>query len=235
LMPDGFIDGFIGMKVGETREFDFDGPKDDAVSADDVEPYHVVATVSDKRRRVVPACIDSFVKKHFSDVASSAAEYRETVRADMQKQVDERAVGQREAMVDDALAHRLQAKIPDMYYEHAQDDILRSLQQQLRHQQMTLEQYIQQQGMQENQFQMMLMMQAVGVLKCGFALDALYRHLDDPIDERDIDAALSQMAPGHEAEARREFDKRDTWFAVREVAERLKAHKHAMATATFEE
>lgn len=235
LMPDGFIDGFIGMKVGETRSFDFDGPKEDAVSAEDVESYHVVATVNDKRRRVVPACTDSFVKKHFSDVASTADGYREKVRADMQKQVDEQVAGQRDAMVDDALARRLQAKIPDIYYEHAQDDILRSLQQQLRRQQMTLEQYIQQQGMQENQFQMMLMMQAASVLKCGFALDALYRHMDDSIDDQDIDAALGKMAPGHEAEARREFDQRDTWFAVREVAERLKAHTYAMATATFEE
>ncbi len=234
LMPDGFIDGIAGMKVGETKEFDFDAPRDDAETIEDTEVYHTKITVKDKRRRVVPALTDAFVKKNFSQKAKTADEFEQVITAEIQGELDKQSGASRDLAVDDALAKRLEGKIPDLYYEHSQSDLMGSLQYQLQRQQMTFEQYLAQQGMEENQFNMLLMMQAMGVLRQGFALDALYRHLNEPITDEDIEFALSQLAPGHEEEARKEFDERNTWFVAREVAERLKAHKWAMAHTVFE-
>jgi trigger factor len=235
LMPDGFIDSIAGMKIGETKEFDFDAPRDDAETAEDTEVYHTKITVKDKRRRVVPALTDAFVKKNFSQQAKTANEFEQVITAEIQNELSKQSGPSRDMAVDDAWAKRLEGKIPDLYYEHSQSDLMGSLQYQLQRQQMTFEQYLAQQGMDENQFNMLLMMQAMGVLRQGFALDAIFRHLNEPILDEDLEYALSQLAPGHEEEARKEFDERNTWFVVHEVAERLKAHKWAMEHAVFED
>lgn len=233
LMPDGFTNSIIGMKVGETKEFDFEAPKGDPDDPDATETLHTKVTINDKRRRVVPGLTDAFVKEHFPDKGSTADAYRASLKADMQRDMDARMKDQRDVLVDQELSQRLDGTIPDLYYEHAQRDLLGNLQQQLEYQKMTLDQYIQQQGMDQNQFQMMLMMQAMNTLRSGLALDALYRHINDPITDEDVKAALHEMAPGYEKQAREEMQQNDTMFVAREIAERLKAHKWAMDHATF--
>lgn len=233
LMPEGFNQGIIGMKVGQTKEFDFEAPKNDPDEPEAIETLHVKVTINDKRRRVVPALTDAFVKKNFPNKGATADEYRVSLKEDLRRDLDDRMTGQRDALVDDAFAERLDASIPDLYYEYAQRDLMDNLQQQLQQRQMTLEQYIQQLGMEQNQFQMMLMMQAMKTLRSGFSLDALYRHLEDPITEEDIQAALQEIAPGHEQQAREEMESNGTMFVVHEMAERLKAHAWAMKHATF--
>lgn len=231
LMPDGFIDGIIGIKVGETREFDFEAPAWGSEDKDATETFHLKITVKEKLQRVIPAITDEFVKKTFVGYAETAAEYEEKVRTEMQDALDEEYKNQRDAQVDALLAERLVGSVDDIFYERTRDELSNQLMRQIQAQGMTFDDFLEQQGMEKQQFQMMLMMQTASVLRTGFALDAVYRHVGEKIDEADIAEALSQMAPGFEEQARADFDENGTWFAAYEVAERIRAHRWALEHA----
>lgn len=231
-MPDEFIDQLVGAKVGDTREFDFSAPDPTGASGTQKVPgFHTSVTVRERYARNVPELTDELVQKQFKgkDVADFRAMVKKTMEEDLAKQWEK----ERDNLVDQALSRRLVGKIPDMYYEKNRDDIIANMSAQLASQGMNLQQYMQQQGMDERSFGMQLMMQAMSSLRQGFALDALYAHLGLELTDEDMDRALKEMAPGHEDEVRANFDHNGAWFVLREMAERMKAHDWAMAHTTF--
>lgn len=234
MMPRGFIDAVVGMEEGEERDFKFASsemsPSPDAVP----DVFQVHAACRGRFKRVVPELTDDVVKEHFEGAGSTVEEYRGAVRAQLE---DHMAAHQREELemqVDSELAKRLVGPIDDLYMERTRDDIMENMLQQLAADGLTLEQFASQQGMQEQQFTLMVAMQARESLRQGFALDAYWRHMDAEVTQEDMDHAISVMSPGREAEAKAIFDRNGAWFVVVEMAQRLRAHDDAVAHAVFE-
>ena len=75
-----------------------------------------------------------------------------------------------------------------------QQNLMSNLRMQLQQQNMTYEQFIEQQGG-EQQFNMMMMMQTREMLVQGYALDALFRHEKMVLTDEDIEAACRSMSP----------------------------------------
>lgn len=226
-MPPEMVKHILGMNIGETREFDFH------FSDDDIEAHHVKATLRGREIRKVPEFNDEFVKKNFSDKAQTAKELRAHIKDDLVKQVAAQIDAQKEQFVDAELAKRLDSKIVNLYYERARDNMMATVEQQLAAQGITVQQFMQQQQMDEQQFNMALMMQVGQSLHQGFALDALYDHLDEEPTEEEMDASLKQMAGDNIEKARKDLDEHHTWFIVRDAAERLHAHNYAVKHAKF--
>jgi trigger factor len=99
---------------------------------------------------------------------------------------------------------------------------------------MDIKQYLQQQGMDEQQFSMQLMMQVRESLRQGFALDALASHLKLTVSDEDYTDALARIAPNHVEEARKEYENAGRTYLVKEAALRTKANKWLYDNATFE-
>lgn len=233
-MPDSFVLKVIGMRAGEEREFDFTATDPNMpMDQGPVDTFHAKVKLNQRKKLIPPELTDEFVKKHFGDRAQTVEQMRTELRKDMQAELDKQTQQQRESAVDAELAKRIGGHIPDELYERAREMMLGNMQAQLAQQGLTVQQWMQQQGMSEQQFGMMIMMDAMTSMRQGFALDALYRHIDEPVTDADMEAALHEMAPGNEEEARRNFDANDAWFVVREMAERMKAHNYAVAHATF--
>lgn len=231
-MPDEFIDQLVGAKVGDTREFDFSAPDPTGASGTQKVPgFHTSVTVKERYTRNVPELTDELVQKQFK--GKNVTEFRAMVKKTMEDDLAKQWEKERDNLVDQALSRRLVGKIPDLYYEKNRDDIIANMSAQLASQGVNLQQYMQQQGMDERSFGMQLMMQAMSSLRQGFALDALYAHLGLELTDEDMDKALREMAPGHEDEVRANFDHNGAWFVLREMAERMKAHDWAMAHTTF--
>lgn len=231
-MPDEFIDQLVGAKVGDTREFDFSAPDPTGASGTQKVPgFHTSVTVKERYTRNVPELTDELVQKQFK--GKNVTEFRAMVKKTMEDDLAKQWEKERDNLVDQALSRRLVGKIPDLYYEKNRDDIIANMSAQLASQGVNLQQYMQQQGMDERSFGMQLMMQAMSSLRQGFALDALYAHLGLELTDEDMDKALKEMAPGHEDEVRANFDHNGAWFVLREMAERMKAHDWAMAHTTF--
>ena len=81
------------------------------------------------------------------------------------------------------------------------DELLSETMQRLQMQGLTLDDVFAQPGFDHEAWEADLDTQAKDALRRGLALDSLADHLDIQLDEKDISAVVSQMAPGHEQEA----------------------------------
>ncbi|MDR2587087.1 MAG: trigger factor [Coriobacteriales bacterium] len=245
-MPADFDKNLIGMKPGETRTFTVSetipqAPDADGASAGEDAKEGVAKTLTvtftvellEIQKRVIPAITDAWVEKNIPNV-KTVPELREEIRKQGLAQREQELAGARRFFVASELAKRFKGKIPDELYEMTRNSIVQSLQQSLREQGRTLEEFIQQQAGDEQQFSMQLMMQAREMLAQGFSLDALARHLELEVTDEDIAETFRLMAPGHEKEARMEFELTGRMYQVHEGALRNKANKWLLETAEIE-
>ena len=232
-MPDAFIDNVKGMEIGDEREFSFTAPRQDAADGQ-VDAFDVQLRLRDVRIKVVPELSDRFVCEALSDSGTTVDEFRENVRNTLRARLGVENEQGREAAADAELASRMTDAIPDVLIERMSRDILASLRRNLEMQNMSLRQYLEREGLDERKFQMSLMSQARDALRQGCALDALFEHLNQPIEDEDIERALQELAPGRLQEARQYFKSNGTWPMVLQMAGRLKAHDWLMQTAIFE-
>ena len=230
LMPAGFVNGVVGMNVGEHREFSFDNLE----STGELVHYQVAVDLVDKRRRIVPELTDEFVRTRLSEDDKTVEEFRARVAAYLKSKDGEEAVRQREELADEELGSRLLAAIPDALVERAAADMTEAMRQNAAAQDMTLDQFAAANGMDTQQLGMQVMMQARESLRQGLALDALFEHLGMELDDEDIARALEELAPGHAQEAKADFQANDAWFIVQTMARRQCAHAWLMETAVFE-
>lgn len=233
-MPSEFVTSVVGMEVGQERSFSFSAQANDAAAAQ-ADAFDVQLKLLDQRIKVVPELTDRFVCEALSDSGETVEEFRESVRKILRERLGVENEQGREAAVDAELASRLVDAIPDVLIERMSRDIFGSLRRNLDMQNMSINQYLEREGMNERQFQMSIMSQARDALRQGLALDALFEHLGQPASEEDISRALNELAPGRAAEAEQYFKSNGTWSMVLQMAGRLKAHDWLMATATFTE
>ena len=72
-MPDGFDENIIGMNVGETKTFTFEGPGIDDDGNEIVETIECTVTVKEIQKKVVPAIDDAWVAKYMPMYKDAAA------------------------------------------------------------------------------------------------------------------------------------------------------------------
>ncbi len=235
-LPEEFDANLLGMKADESKTFDFDIPGIQGAEGAMAEPRTATTTVNiiQVNKRVVPAITNAWVEVNMPE-----AKNVEGLRKMMREQGMEYKTKERENMkffmTASVLAERFKGYIADEIYEYTSGDMVANLKEQLKQNGMTLPQYIQSMGMEEQQFNMQMMMQVRETLRQSFSLDALARHLKLTVSEEDISDTLSRMAPGNEERARADIEGSGRSYLLREAATRTKANKWLVETATFEE
>lgn len=238
LMPIDFDRGVLGMKVGETKEFDFKAPDFDA--EDQAErPFHAKVTVKTIMRKAEPNITDEWVKK-FMPLYKDAADFKEQTRKALLAEAERMIENEKNQQSAYALAERFEGKIDDYWYETTRTDLRRSYEEQAKAQHMDLEDMLGKQGIDEQQFSMMLMLQTREMLRQGFALDAWARHYGLEPSEEDVQALAEMMAPGHGKEMLKKLEEDDDELQLegfRIAARRYVANKDVTAKAkiTYEE
>lgn len=223
-MPDGFDENIIGMKPGETKTFTFEGPGLDDDGNEIVETVECTATVKEVQKKVIPAINDAWVAKNMP-MFKDAAALRGSMLDQMSQQGRQQYEDYKRQMAASELARRFKGRIEDPVYEAMQQNLMSNLRMQLQQQNMTYEQFIEQQGG-EQQFNMMMMMQTREMLVQGYALDALFRHEKMVLTDEDIEAACRSMSPQQNPkQVRNQMEQTGRGFALREAAERLKANR----------
>jgi FKBP-type peptidyl-prolyl cis-trans isomerase (trigger factor) len=183
--------------------------------------------------RSIPAVTDEWVAENIPGV-STVPELREEIRKQGLAYRERELTGMKTFLAASEFAKRLTATIPDELYELTRDGIVQSLQQNLRAQGKTIQDFINEQGGGEQQFSMQLMMQTREVLTQGLSLDALARHLKMEVSDEDIKEAFRSIAPGHEKEARMEFELTGRMYQINEGTLRSKANGWLVETAEIE-
>ena len=229
LMPKGFDEGLDGMEVGETRTFTFEGPDLDENYNEIMETYETTVTLLENQKEIVPVVTDEWVKTNmpmYKDVADMRAKIGKEVDDERRKYYEDHKRNQAAAK----LAERFDGRIPDEVYEGAMRDEQRTLRQQVAQSGTTWEQFVEQQGG-EQQVSMLLMMTMRQNLIQGYALDAYYRHEGLSYTEDDLNEACFQINPRDPKFVRKQMEKNGLGYALREAAERLRACKHLVEHA----
>ncbi len=229
-MPKEFIDGIVGMKVGETKNFDFEGPKENTMDEENTETYNVTVTITELKRKIIPSITNAWVEVNMPE-AGNVEGLRNMIRENLEQQAEAQSQQDMSALVDIELAKRFKGKISDEIYETAASSIYQNMSASLRQQGMTIEQMMEQQGMNREQLNLQIMLQARDMIRQGFALDKLYEEKIGEITDEDLEEAYKAFAPGQEEEAKKQFQETGRLYAVREVAKRLKAHRWLLETA----
>ena len=235
-MPIGFDRGVVGIKVGETREFDFEAP-DPASDDNAIRMFHAKVTLLHVMRPVKPVLTDEWVSIHIA-LCKTVEAFRNRTRTNLEKEsvklTEQDYTEQAVAM----LATRFDGKIDDIWYESGRQDLLRTYTEQAKAQNMNLEDMVKAQGMDMQQFNMMLMLQVREMLVQGFCLDAWARHYNlEPTDD-DVLAVANLMSNGRgklmldnmrEQEATKELE------GMRTAARRYVANKDLVEKAIIKE
>jgi trigger factor len=234
-LPKEFDDQLLGMKAGESRTFDFELPGVDNLDGTPGPTRTVTTTVklTQVNRKTVPAITDAWVQAQVPE-AKNVQGLREMLREQGTEYKTREQENMRFFLVASALAERFQGFIADEIYEHTRSDMLANLREQLKQSGMTIEQYAQSMGMEQQQFNMNFMLQVRETLRQSFALDALARHLKLKVEEEDREDALKRMAPGNEERARTDLEGSGRGYLLDEAALRTKANKWLVETAIFE-
>ena len=229
-MPAGFDENIYGMKIGEEREFTFEGPSFDDDFNETTQTVNAKVKILEFQKEEIPEINDEWVQKVMPLYKDADA-----LRAEVKKQVqahDEQAYNAYlRDVAADAVQKRFEGKIPDEAYEAARDNQVRNLQANVAAQGSTWEKFIEENGGPE-QFNMMMMLEIRRMLVQGFVLDAVFRHFNLSIDDDDITTACIIMNPNVDPRQMREqMEKSGHGFALRESAERLKANQYLVDNA----
>jgi trigger factor len=250
-LPQEFDEALIGMKVGEQKDFKFANPvgvdpKDEPANHDksaeelaelrkkrpkqDIQCHLELLAV---RRRVVPTINDAWVKENIPSLGN-LDNLKAEIRAQGINFKTEQLEQQKMFASASMLATRFQGHIKDEFYEYTRDEIMRDFNNQLQAQKMSMDDYLQQIGMDKQQYGLQVMLQVRETLRQSFSLDALARHLKMKLTDQDIDVALHAMAPGKEEEALQQFAGTGRDYLLHEAALRIKANQWLVDTATFD-
>lgn len=198
LMPEGFEQQVLGMNVGQTKEFDFSAPDFDSEDAAEAT-FHASVTVNKIMRRTIPQLTDNWVRK-YQPMYKSAADFRAHIEQDLRAQVGAMAEQEKNQRAVHALTERFSGHIDDVFYEQMRAQLQAGYMQQAQAQGMTMQDFIKSQGMDDNTFSMMLMMQTREMLVQGFCLDAWARHFELEVTDTDLHQFAAMMVPAGKAD-----------------------------------
>lgn len=230
-MPDGFDENIIGMEVGETKTFTFTGPSIDENGKEIEQVVECTATVKEIQKRIIPAITDAWVEKNMpmmNGVEALKGAIRERITAARSAEYEN---FKRQLAVSE-LAKRFEGKIADPVYEAMQQSILNNLRTQLKQQNIPFEQFVEQNGG-EQQFSMSMMMQTRQNLVESYSLDAVFRHEKMTLSDSDIFDACKEMNPQQPEMVKEQMEKTGWGYALRETASRLKASKWLVEQASI--
>ena len=228
-MPPGFDDGLMGMSPGDVRTYTFEGPGLDENDNEIMEEYEVTVEVIEIQKKQLPIIDDEWVHqnmpmaKDLADLRSKIAENSNEVRRGYYEDYKRNYAASE-------LAKRFEGSIPDEIYEGMRGDVLRQIKTNVQRQGMTWEQFLEQQGG-EQQVGMMVMLETRQQLVQGFALDSYYRHFGLSYTEQDVEDVCKAVDPRGYRRLRQQMESAGLGFSLRESAQRLRAAKHLVEHA----
>lgn len=228
-MPESFDEHIIGMDVGETKTFEFEGEGYDENGLRVMRTYDCTVTIKEIREEVQPELTDEWVKRVMPNY-DSIDKLREDIRLSFETQALHDYEMQVISIAQTELAKRLEGEIPDAAYESTAASIEATLRNQLSQQGKTVAEFIEEQGGEQN-YKVGIMMQAQQTLRCDYALDALFEHEGLVLTDEDIDGACAELNPMNPALVRSEMESSGRGFALREVAARYAASKFLVDNA----
>ena len=237
LLPSTFDDEIIGLKKGQTKQFTIDVPTEPTAMTTglmgktsqinfDIE---VIAVKKEK----VPALTDEWVKEKIG--LDTVEDLRGEVADEIEQTLGSALPRMKETRVLDKLSERLEGEVPEDLVEEAETTLLQDFFGQLQRGGMTLDMYLQQQGITSGQFTDDVKQQAQDMAKQDLALDAYAAHAGFEATEDDIRKEFEAAGASDPEALMDEWRKNGQMFMIRQGILRQKAAKELVDNAVVTE
>ncbi|MBY4797926.1 trigger factor [Collinsella sp. AGMB00827] len=231
-MPTQLSEALSGMKTQETKHISW--TPEDAESDDGAPELVIELTVNSIRERRVPELTDEFAKENFG--FDSIAAMRDAVKLELEADKTSTLPQLKENRVVSALAERLELDEMDPDYEQSVfQELGQNFLQSLSAQGLTLDAWLQANGLSSDQFIHDLHHQADDVARESLALDALARERAIEVTDEDVDAEFSRAGVEDIEASRAQFTAEGRIPAIRDSIRRSKAVDWLVETAVVTE
>lgn len=191
---DGLTDGIIGMRPGETKDFEFEVPAigsdtdSDDPDMNKVEAHVELLEVNGASKAEIT---DEWVAKN-GGKANTVAELRAQLKKQLQDQSDQQFDEQARDYCSAVLGIRLVGQVPDEDIARSKKGVKSQFQNMLVQQQITEDQFMQQQGLDRDGLDKQLEQQAHQTAAIGIALELMAQHLGVEVTDADLEAVFQQ-------------------------------------------
>ena len=214
-LPKEFDEALLGAKIGDEKEI-FWKP------GEDEDECTVKVTVKGIKVRKTPELTDEFAKENFGfdDIAAM----RDAIKLELEQDKTAKLPGLKENRAVAKLAERLQLdKMDEDYEKSVFNELGQNFLQNLAQRGMTLDAWLQANGISSDQFISDLHQQANDVARESLALDSLAKHLDVQVNDDDVTEEFKNAGVEDVEASKAEFVSDGRMPAVRDSIRRSKA------------
>ena len=194
----GFEEQLIGAVIDEEKEINVTFPEDYHAEALKGKDAMFKVTVREIKEKELPELDDEFASE-VSDF-ETVAEYRDSVRKDLEERKTENAKKEKEEKVLEAIVKDSRMDIPDAMVDEQVRRMISDYTQRLKQQGLTLEQYFMFTGLDMNKFTEQIRPQAVKRIETSLVLEAIAKAEDFKVSDEEYEAELESMAGEYDME-----------------------------------
>jgi len=190
----GFDEQVIGLSIGDEKIFTLTYPEDypDAELAGEEAEFTI--TINEVHEKIVPELDDALAKKLSNDRFETLTDLRAEMKADMERSLDDSAVGEADSKLIDQIIANSTIKFPPVLVESEVEDDTKELLERLDRQGMTLDQYLEQIGKTQAQIMSNFQSAATKRIQIGLMLGRVAEQENLTLTDADLNAALAERA-----------------------------------------
>lgn len=236
LYSEAFDKEVTGIKKGETRTFALDVPADEtAILMTGVAGQKVNFEVvcNGIKTAAIPELTDEWVKETLG--LESAEELRNELKESIEQQKEQVIPQIKENAAALKLVERVKGDVPPAMAEQIESELLQDFFTQLQRYSLTLDAYLAQSGIDNDQFKQDIKRQAEDEAKRALALDAWARKKGFDVTEEDITLEFERSGAEDPKKLQREWMESGRLYMIREGMLRSKAMADVLETAKVKE
>ncbi len=194
----GFEDALIGAEIGKETNVNVTFPEEYQEKSLAGKPAVFKCTVKSIKEKELPELNDEFA----SEVSEfdTLAEYKESVKADLEVRKLSDAKAAKQDAVIDKIIEDSKMDIPDAMLQTEQKNMINEFAQKMQAQGLTLQQYMQFSGMDNEKFMEQVKPQALSRIQSRLVLEEIAKAENITVTEEDYEAELKTMAEAYALE-----------------------------------
>lgn len=237
LFPTEFDEKLVGLKKGQSVQFDLDIPADPPVMlaalSERTEKISFDIEIKSVKKVITPEINDEWAKEKLG--FESLEDMRTRIADSITQQKEAMMPRLKENAILVALSERLEGDVPEGMTEDAEANLLQDFFQQLQSQNMSFDMYLAQQGMTADQFKQDVKLQAADVAKQDLALDAWVRKFNLEATDEEVAEEFAKTGTDKPEAMMKEWRENGRLYMVRQGVSRTKAVQELMDKAIVTE
>lgn len=198
---DNFEEQLIGLAVGDTKEVNVTFPENYGSEELNGKPAKFDVTVKEIKVKEVPALDDEFAKE--ASEFETLAELKEDIKKNLQKAEDQKAENEFEEAIITAVIENTKLDLPQVMVEKEIDQMMNDLENRLKYQGLTLDQYMEFTGNTPEKMRDFMKENAERKVKADIIIDAIAKAenieaTEEELKEKALEVAKMYSGGDHE-------------------------------------